>query len=262
VSDQAGVTSDSPAVPFLSLVIPAYNEAKNLPGTLLTAWSYLSSRDYAFQLLVVDDGSEDTTADVVREFAGTHTNVCLLSIAHGGKAAALRAGMLSASGELIVFSDADLATPLDYLDGFIEAIDTGCDVVIGSREGAGARRIGEPKYRHIMGRGFNLLVRALVLPGIQDSQCGFKLFKRNVAMEILRRSQLYRDTDKTIQGARVTAFDVELLVIARRLGYRICKFSVVWTYGKGSKVNPIRDTWANLIDVLTVKLNDVRGCYR
>jgi dolichyl-phosphate beta-glucosyltransferase len=262
VSDQAGGPSDSPAVPFLSLVIPAYNEARNLPRTLSTAWSYLSSRDYTFQLLVVDDGSDDATGDVVREFAEAHPNVCLSSIAHGGKAAALRAGMLAARGELIVFSDADLATPLDYLDGFIEAIDTSCDVIIGSREGAGAKRIGEPKYRHVMGRGFNLLVRALVLPGIQDSQCGFKLFKRSAAMEILRRSQLYRDSDKTIQGARVTAFDVELLVIARRLGYRICKFSVVWTYGQSSKVNPIRDTWANLVDVLTVKLNDIRGLYR
>jgi dolichyl-phosphate beta-glucosyltransferase len=261
VSEKTGATSDCGAAPFLSLVIPSFNEAKNLPQTLQSAWTYLSRQDYSYQLLVVDDGSEDATAEVARDFAARHEHVCVLSIPHGGKAAALRTGMSAAGGELIAFSDADLATPLEYLRGFIEATETGCDVVIGSREGVGARRIGEPKYRHIMGRGFNLLVRALVLPGIQDSQCGFKLFKRQAAVEILRRSQLYRDTDKTIQGARVTAFDVELLVIARRLGYRICQFSVVWTYGKGSKVNPVRDTWANLVDALTVKVNDVRRLY-
>lgn len=261
VSEQADVPSAPPVAVFLSLVIPAYNEANNLRNTLQRSWAYLSSRNYVSELLVVDDGSVDSTAEIAREFARIHDAIRLLSIPHGGKAAALRAGMLATKGELIAFSDADLATPLANLEGFIEAINSGCDVVIGSREGAGAHRFGEPKYRHIMGRGFNLLVRALVLPGIQDSQCGFKLFKRAAAQEILSRTQLYRNS-KLIQGPRVTAFDVELLVIARRLGYTICNFAVDWTYGKGSKVNPIRDTWTNLTDVLTVKINDVRGRYR
>jgi dolichyl-phosphate beta-glucosyltransferase len=169
--------------------------------------------------------------------------------------------MLAAKGELIVFSDADLATPLYYIDLFREAVDRGCDVVIGSREGQGSERIGEPSYRHIMGRGFNLLVRLLVLPGIQDSQCGFKLFTREAAQNILARTLLYSQPDGVVQGPRVTAFDVELLVVARRCGYRICGMPVVWTYGKGSKVNPARDTWTNFCDVLAVKWNDVRGRY-
>jgi dolichyl-phosphate beta-glucosyltransferase len=236
VSDLADVTSEGADSTSLSLVIPAYNEARNLRNTLQTSWSFLASRAYPTELLIVDDGSEDSTSEVVSE-------------------------LLAANGDLIVFSDADLATPLRYLDDFLRAVERGCDVVIGSREGRGAERIGEPKYRHLMGRAFNLIVRALCLPGIQDTQCGFKLFTKDVADEILSRTRLYSDPAKTVQGARVTAFDVELLVIAKRLRYRICGMPVVWTYGKGSKVNPVRDTWANFMDVMTVKINDIRGRY-
>jgi dolichyl-phosphate beta-glucosyltransferase len=244
------------------MVIPAYNEAKNLRNTLQTAWSFLAAQEYETELLIVDDGSEDSTAEVARDFARDKANIRLISIPHGGKAAALRTGMSAATGEHIVFSDADLATPLTYIGAFRESVKQGCDVVIGSREGIGAERIGEPKYRHIMGRAFNLMVQALVLPGLHDTQCGFKLFNREVVTQILPRTRLYRDPNQTIQGARVTAFDVELLVISKRLGFKVCDMPVVWSYGKGSKVNPIRDTWANLVDVLTVKVNDIRGRYR
>jgi glycosyltransferase involved in cell wall biosynthesis len=230
-------------------------------NTLEQAWSYLAVRPYSTELLIVDDGSEDSTADIVREFSRARSHVRLLSIPHGGKAAALRAGMLAAKGDLIVFSDADLATPLHYLDLFRDAVDRGCDVVIGSREGKGAERIGEPSYRHVMGRGFNLIVRLLLLPGIQDSQCGFKLFTRDAAQTILGKTLLYANQDVQVHGPRVTAFDVELLVVAKRCGFRICGMPVVWTYGKGSKVNPARDTWTNFSDVLSVKWNDLRGRY-
>jgi glycosyltransferase involved in cell wall biosynthesis len=261
VSDEADMTSAGPAAPVLSVVIPAYNEARNMRRTLDQAWSYLASRPYSTELLVVDDGSEDSTAEIVREFAKARSGVQLLSIQHGGKAVALRTGMLAASGDLIAFSDADLATPLDYIDVFREAVQKGCDVVIGTREGQGAERIGEPSYRHVMGRGFNLIVRILLLPGIHDSQCGFKLFTRDAAQTIIGKTLLYTNPDGVVQGPRVTAFDVELLVAAKRSGYRICGMPVIWTYGKGSKVNPAKDTWTNFRDVLTVKWNDLRGRY-
>ena len=138
----------------------------------------------------------------------------------------------------------------------------GCDVAIGSREGQGAHRLGEPTYRHVMGRAFNLLVRLLVLPGIQDTQCGFKLFTREAARSIMSRARLYADPAAPLSGPRVTAFDVELLVIARRQGLKICVHPVVWTYGEQSKVNPLRDTWTNLMDVLRVRWYDTRGRYR
>jgi hypothetical protein len=139
-------------------------------------------------------------------------------------------------------------------------LERGCDVAIGSREGAGARRIGEPLYRHLMGRAFNGLVRLLLVPGVHDTQCGFKMFRADVARDLMRRSRLYRD-GTAILGPRVTAFDVELLAIARQRGYRVCAAPVVWTYGAGSKVRPARDTWHNMRDVLNVWVNTKRGRY-
>jgi hypothetical protein len=134
-------------------------------------------------------------------------------------------------------------------------------VAIGSREGVGARRIGEPLHRHIMGRIFNGLVRTLVLNGIQDTQCGFKLFTRAACDELLKRSLLYTQPGLTVTGPRVTAYDVELLVIARRLGLKIKSVPVVWTFGPGSSVNPVRDTLQNLKDIAQVKWNDIGGKY-
>jgi dolichyl-phosphate beta-glucosyltransferase len=247
--------------PALSLIIPAYNESTRIRRTLHSAWEYLSAEPYATELLVVDDGSPDQTGTIAAAFADEHDGVRVLRITHGGKAAALRAGMSAAGGDLIAFSDADLATPLRYLNDFRHAVLAGHDVVIGSREGKGAVRIDEPLYRHLMGRVFNLIVRLLLLPEIQDTQCGFKMFRRDAALEILRRARLYRGDDAAVKGPRVTAFDVELLVVARRLGYRIRTIPVAWTYGSQSKVNPVRDTLNNFADVVRVKWNDLRGRY-
>lgn len=245
----------------LSLVIPAYNEAARLSFTLDAAWSYLARSEQTFELILVDDGSTDATASVAESFAATHEGVRVLSIPHAGKAAAVRAGLTSAQGEFVAFTDADLATPLSYLDEFLTLAESSADVVIGSREGTGARRISEPWYRHLMGRVFNRMVQILLLPGIEDTQCGFKLFRGEAARAVLDRALLYRDSTK-IAGPRVTAFDVELLVIARALGLRIVSVPVVWTYGTQSKVNPIRDTVHNALDVLRVRGNLTFGRYK
>lgn len=250
------------AGPSLSLVIPAYNEAHRIEATLRQASDYLLVQNYNSELILVDDGSDDDTAAIATAFAETHPFVRVLTIPHGGKAAAVRAGMLSAIFDQIAFSDADLATPLSHLEDLRAAAANGCEVVIGSREGHGANRVGEPGYRHLMGRCFNLVVRLVALPGIDDTQCGFKLFQRTAADEIMRRARLYVAPGQQIRGPRVTAFDVELLVIARRLGYRICTVPVNWTYGTHSKVNPARDTWHNLRDVIRVRISDLRGEYR
>lgn len=260
-----GSSSGSPAEehePELSLIIPAFNEEHRLKETISAVASYLEHRGLGIEVVLVDDGSTDRTATIARDAASQKPWLHVLSIPHRGKAAALRSGMRAARGELVAFSDADLATPLGFLEDLRRAVEAGCDIAIGSREGAGARRLGEPHYRHVMGRAFNWLVRMLVLPGIQDTQCGFKLFRREVVAEILQRSRLYADPSETISGPRVTAFDVEMLVVARRRGYRICPVPVVWTYGEQSKVNPVRDTWHNLTDVLRVRINDWRGYYR
>jgi dolichyl-phosphate beta-glucosyltransferase len=247
--------------PSLSLVIPAYNESARIRQTIETAWTYLHDRPYPTELILIDDGSTDDTAAIASAFAANHDRVRVLTIPHGGKAAALRAGLLAGSGDVVAFSDADLATPLEYLEAFRRAILDGDDVVIGSREGVGAKRIDEPAYRHLMGRVFNLIVRLLVLPGIQDTQCGFKMFRREAAQAILDRARLYRRTDAPLKGPRVTAFDVELLVVARQLGLRTTSIPVVWTYGNRSTVNPFRDTLTNFGDVIRVKWHQVRGRY-
>jgi dolichyl-phosphate beta-glucosyltransferase len=248
------------AVAF-SLVIPAYNESTRLPHTLDAAWSYLESRGEAFELILVDDGSTDATTAIARQFAAQHFNVTVITIRHAGKAAAVRAGLESATGTFVGFSDADLATPLAYLDRFIELAAGDADIVIGSREGVGARRIGEPWYRHAMGRVFNRLVQRLVLPGIEDTQCGFKVFKRGAAEAILSKTLLYCD-GQSVSGPRVTAFDVEFLAVARSIGLKIVAVPVVWTYGTNSKVNPIRDTLHNAIDILRVRANLALGRYK
>ena len=254
--------STRPEAPSISLVIPAYNEAPRITETIRESISWLTRQPFVSELIVVDDGSDDATAALAEGALAAFPHGRLIRIAHGGKAAAVRVGMLAATGDQIAFSDADLATPLRYLSDLRGALAEGCDVAIGSREGVGARRVGEPPYRHLMGRVFNGLVRLLLIPGVQDTQCGFKLFRAEVARELLNRSRLYRDGGQTISGPRVTAFDVELLTIARLNGYRVCSVPVIWSYGEGSKVRPARDTWHNVRDVLDVWIGARRGQYR
>jgi dolichyl-phosphate beta-glucosyltransferase len=248
--------------PSLTLVIPAYNEAARIAATVCEAIAWLRAQPFRGELIVVDDGSDDATAAIAESVLDGLPWGTVLRIRHGGKAAAVRAGMLAAACEQIAFSDADLATPLAYLDKLRAKMAEGYDVVIGSREGIGARRVGEPAYRHLMGRIFNRLVRILLVPSVHDTQCGFKLFRAEVARDLLQRSLLYRDGAAEIAGPRVTAFDVELLTIARRRGYRLAAVPVVWTYGEGSKVRPIWDTWHNMRDVLHVWIAAKRGRYQ
>lgn len=248
--------------PQLSLVIPAYNEARRIQQTLQTAVRTLSELDLTAEIIVVDDGSTDETRSIADAAAEANPIIHVLGLRHQGKAAAVRAGMLAAQGALILFSDADIAVPLRYIRPFVDAAEQGADVVIASREGAAARRIGEPGYRHVMGRVFNRFVQLLLLPGIEDTQCGFKLFRRQAARDILGRARLYGDASEEVTGARVTAFDVELLLIARRLGFEITVLPVEWTYGEQSKVDPLRDSLLNLRDLAAVKWNDLHGAYR
>ena len=246
--------------PRLSIVIPAYNEAQRIGTSLEAVAAYLYGQSYPFEVIVADDGSTDGTRDIALTFSRHHDGFRVLPLGHGGKAAAIRGGMRVASGDVVAFIDADLATPPCYLATFLERIEDGADVVIGSREGAGSRRVGEPEYRHVMGRVFNRIVQLLLLPGIDDTQCGFKLFTRDAAQAILDRGRLYA-AGEDVAGARVTAFDVEMLVIARRLGLRVDEVAVLWTYGEHSKVNPVRDTLYNLRDVIAVAWSSARGRY-
>jgi len=251
--------------PFLSIVVPAYNEEKRLPATIEQICQYLRRQDYASELVVVDDGSHDQTVEVAqRAMSEAGQSVCchVIENDHRGKGYTVRTGMLAAKGKYVLFSDADLATPIEETKKLLDQLEAGYDMAIGSREGMGARRLAEPWYRHVMGRVFNLLVRLIAGTNFQDTQCGFKAFRREVARELFESVKLYGEDAKVIQESAVTAFDVEVLFLALRRGFRVAEVPVQWRYGDETKVNPLRDSIRNFKDVLRVRLNDWRGVYR
>jgi glycosyltransferase involved in cell wall biosynthesis len=242
--------------------VPAYNEEQRLPPTLESVFQHLQGARYDAEIIVVDDGSSDGTADATEVLSRTNPRLRLIRNPHRGKAYAVRTGVLSSSGQYVLFMDADGATPIAEVDKLLPYLEGDYDVAIASREGLGAQRYDEPVYRHLMGRVFNFVVRALAVPGIQDTQCGFKAFRREAALDLFANLRLYAHDGGPVQGAVLTAFDVEILFLARKWGYAIAEVPVRWYYGDESKVNPVKDSWRNLRDVIRVRWNDVRGRYR
>ncbi len=236
--------------PFMSLVIPAYNEQARLPSTLVKLKAFLAKEPPHYEVLVVDDGSKDNTAAIVEEAMADFPELRLLREQHRGKGHAVRKGMLAARGRYAMFCDADFSMPVEETPHFPSAVSEAHQVAIGSREVKGARRIGEPPHRHLMGRVFNLLVRILTIPDLQDTQCGFKCFSQKAAQDIFKR--------QVIDGF---GFDVEVLYLARKLGYGITEVPVSWYYSPSSRVDPIRDTLRMIGDVLQVRSNDRKGLY-
>lgn len=248
--------------PRLSLVIPAYNEASNLRRDILKQVAdYLTGQPDPYEVLVVDDGSQDDTASLVEAFAREHPSFAVLRERHQGKAMAVRAGVLAARGRYVLFADLDLSTPLTYIEPFLELLDGGWDIVIASREAKGGARLGVPPHRRAMGKVFSLLVRLLLLPGIHDSQCGFKAFRREVAHDLFRSLRVFQAEAGQVRGPRVTAFDVELLLLARKKGYTIREVPVLWRHVETKRVNPVLDSYRMLREVLTIWWNDRRGRY-
>lgn len=235
--------------PRVSVVMPAFNESRRIADSLRAVLDFLARQDYAWEVVVVDDGSSDETARIVEELAGGRPGIRLLRLPHAGKGSAVRAGMLAARGELLYMCDTDLSTPIEEIERFLSACHD-CDVAIGSREATGSIRIDEPWRRHALGRVFNKLVQLLVLPRVEDSQCGFKLFRAGPARELFSR--------QTIEGF---GFDVELLYLARKLGLDVREVPVTWRYQSGSKVRPLRDALRMLGDVVRIRWNALRGAY-
>jgi dolichyl-phosphate beta-glucosyltransferase len=238
-------------VPSLSLVIPAYNEESRMPATLSRVSAFLAGRGEPYEVLVVVNGSTDRTADVVKAATASDPHVRLIVTEVAGKGRAVRLGVDAARGAQIVFADADLSTPIEEVVALAERLGDRYQVVIASREGRGAHRYSEPYIRHLMGRVFNLVVRILAVPGIQDTQCGFKAFTRDCARDIFARQR--------IDGF---GFDVELLFLARQRGYGILEVPVTWVYSDNTRVDKIRDTVRMFRDVVKVRLNALRGAYR
>src|SRR4030042_2414216 len=246
---------------FLSVIIPAYNEEPNFKkGTLDEVPKYLEKQNYTWEAIIVDDGSEDATAKLADGFAKKHKNIRVIKNPHQGKAETVKTGVLEAKGEQILFTDFDQATPISEVEKLLPHFPQH-DIVIGSRQLPGAKREKEPFYRHLMGLVFNLIVQAIAVRGIWDTQAGFKCFKSQVAKELFHKLRVY-GKGKKVQGALVTAFDVELLFIAKKYGYKIKEVPIIWHHVATSRVNPIKDSVRMFRDVIKVRLNDLRGVYK
>lgn len=230
--------------PRLSLVIPAYNEAGRIGGTVGKVCAYLDDQPYSWELLVIIDGGAALAADQARAAAGERTNVIVIvNPVNRGKGYSVRRGFLAAKGERLAFLDADLSLPVEGIAPMLALLDAGADVVIASRTAPGAREIGAPPaLRSVMSRSFNLLVQALALPGITDTQCGFKGFRAEAARKIFAAQQSDR-----------FGFDVEALVLARKFGYRIEELPVVCTYHDGSSVNRVGDVVSMIKDIFAIR---------
>ncbi len=237
--------------PKLSIIIPAHNEAARLPKTLQEVHNFVTSLPYEAEVLVVENASSDGTASVVSEFMPTMPELRLLELAEPGKGNAVRQGMLQAKGNWRFMADADLSMPIEQVSRFLPPQLEGADVAIASREAKGARRIDEPGFRHFVGRVFNLLVRLLVLPGIQDSQCGFKCFSAEAAGLIF-----------PLQTEKGWSFDVELLAIARENGLKIREVPIDWTYSAGSRMNVFKEAFRMAGDLLRIRRKRSAGAYR
>ncbi len=253
---------DTASRTFLTIVIPAYDEEKRLPSTLDQVTTYLSGQTYTWKVIVVDDGSADRTAEVAGDFAKRFPNqVSVIRNPHCGKAFTVRTGLLAADGEYVFMCDADLSMPIGEIEKLLVHLENGYHVAIGSREARGAQRSDEPVHRRFMGRVFNRLVQLLLVPGMHDTQCGFKGFHGSVAHDVFQRLCLYSSSAREVRGPMVTGFDVEVLFLAKKAGYSIKEVPITWRYVAGSKVSPLKDAIRMFKDVVKVRLNDWRGCY-
>ena len=238
------------SIPYLSIIIPAYNEEARLPGTLTAIQSFLKKQSYPAEVLVIENGSNDRTFEVAEEIQKIFPVLTVIHIDERGKGIAVKTGMLEAKGKYRFICDADLSMPIEEVSRFLPPILKDIDIAIASREAPGAVRFGEPQYRHFIGRIFNGLVRLLALPGLQDTQCGFKCFRAEVAKRIFPL--------QTIPG---WTFDVEVLFIARKMSYRIVEIPVPWYFNQHSKVKFLRDSFRMGLDLFKIRANHIQGRY-
>jgi len=236
--------------PLLSIIIPALNEEDRLPESLTKVVGFLEDQAYPAEVLVVDNGSTDRTAAIGQEFAARHSNLRLLQDPHRGKGLAVRRGLLAAQGEYRFICDADLSMPIEEVSRFLPPALEGYDIAIASRETPGAVRYGEPAYRHWIGRVFNQAVKLLAVPGFEDTQCGFKCFRAQAGEDLFR-----------VQRLDGWTFDVEVLFIALRRGYRVVEVPIPWYYNPGSRIRPVRDAFGMLADLFRIRANWRRGLY-
>lgn len=236
--------------PFLSIIIPSYNEENRLPATLNEVGSFLMGQSYSSEVLIVDNNSSDHTADIIQDYCLKYEFMQGLFEETPGKGSAVRKGMIEAQGEYLFMCDADLSMPIDQVNKFIPPQLHGFDIAIASREAPGAERFNEPLTRYLGGRMMNWFIQLIALPGLKDTQCGFKCFSAAVGKDLFHQ--------QTLPG---WALDIEILYIARQRGYTIQEIPIPWTFHTGSKINAIRDAIKIFQDIQVIRQNQKQGLY-
>jgi dolichyl-phosphate beta-glucosyltransferase len=234
---------------FLSVIIPAHNEENRLPNTLEQVIRFLDQQAFTSEVIVVENGSTDQTLAVAQQFAKQHQQVRVMQ-SERGKGAAVKHGMLAAKGEYRFMCDADLSMPIEEIIKFIPPAKKDFDIAIASREAKGSVRYNEPSYRHLGGRGINLLIQILILPGLNDTQCGFKCFRADIAEKLFNK--------QTLPG---WSFDIEILFIAQQYGYDIHEIPIHWHHDTDTKVRALPDAIRMFKDIFRIRANARRGMY-
>ena len=236
--------------PYLSIIFPAHNEESRLLDALTKVDGYLKKKAFAAEVVVVENASTDETLSIANAFAASHSYVTVLHSDVPGKGLAVQKGVLAARGQFRFICDVDLSMPVEEIDKFLPSTGEKYDIAIASRETKGAVRHNEPLYRHLIGRVFNGLVQMLVLPDLNDTQCGFKCFSAEAAEKLFSRM--------TIPG---WTFDVEILAIARKMKLKVIEVPIHWYYHEHSKVHVMRDSLRMAMDLLIIRKNLRRGTY-
>lgn len=246
----------------ISLIIPCYNEEANIQkGVLDKIGNYTQNDERFSEVIIVDDGSNDSSKIVIKnKYLKNFPKFHLLENSHQGKAFAILTGIKNSQGDFVMFTDIDLATPIEETNRLIKEIKNGSQIIIGSRN---TTRKGAPLLRKIMAKGF-IVVRNIIigLKGIRDTQCGFKLFEKKAALKIIERLQVFHDKRKAKDSSVTAGFDLEFLFLAQKLKYKITEVPVIWRHVETKNVNFIRDTFETLVDIFKIKLLDMKGKYK
>jgi dolichyl-phosphate beta-glucosyltransferase len=238
--------------PIYSIVIPAYNESGRLRGTLERVIAYVHARGWNAEIIVVNDGSSDNTAEIARQFAEKDAIVRIIdNPGNRGKGYSVRNGMLHSRGRIVLFSDADLSSPIEEAAKLIDALDAGADIAIGSRWlRAETQTQRQPLHRQIFGRIFNLLLRLSLGLQFADTQCGFKAFKQRAVQAIFPLQKIER-----------WGFDPEILFLARKFGFKVEEVPVLWGHSGGTRIHPLVDGSKMFMEMLHIRWNDLTGKY-
>lgn len=242
----------------ISIVVPTYNEEKRIEKTIETVWQFFQQKNQDFEIIVADDGSVDKTLEIVKTLQKKYPNLVLLEGQHKGKGFTVKAGMEAAEGEIVLFTDADLATPISEFEKFAKKFEKGSDIVIGSR---GIARTGAPVLRWMMALGLNVLARLLLGLDFSDTQCGFKAFRGKTIRAILPKMLLYKEGKQIVQTRVTASFDLELLMLAKKAKFKIGEIPVSWQHKPSAAVQAITESLITLLEILKIKLNDLKGRY-